>query len=60
MVARLTPDQKVACSIHVGFNPLNLNGFFFFSFFVALALLLGFFFFSFFVALLLVAVLYWM
>jgi len=20
MVARLTPDQKVACSIHVGFN----------------------------------------
>ena len=21
MVARLTPDQKVACSIHVGFNP---------------------------------------
>ena len=23
MVARLTPDQKVACSIHVGFNPPN-------------------------------------
>ncbi|KAG0588432.1 hypothetical protein KC19_2G242300 [Ceratodon purpureus] len=21
MVARLTPDQKAACSIHVGFNP---------------------------------------
>ncbi|PVH36333.1 hypothetical protein PAHAL_6G052100 [Panicum hallii] len=21
MVARLTPDQKVACSIHVGFKP---------------------------------------
>ncbi|PNT61219.1 hypothetical protein BRADI_5g12212v3 [Brachypodium distachyon] len=24
MVARLTPDQKVACSIHVGFNTPNL------------------------------------
>ena len=24
MVARLTPDQKVACSIHVGFKPPNL------------------------------------
>ncbi|CAK7338798.1 unnamed protein product [Dovyalis caffra] len=24
MVARLTPDQKVACSIHVGFNSLNI------------------------------------
>ena len=23
MVARLTPDQKVACSIHVGFNALT-------------------------------------
>ncbi|CAA7399515.1 unnamed protein product [Spirodela intermedia] len=23
MVARLTPDQKVACSIHVGFNYLT-------------------------------------
>ncbi|AES96909.1 hypothetical protein MTR_5g043010 [Medicago truncatula] len=23
MVARLTPDQKVACSIHVGFNSLG-------------------------------------
>ncbi|KAF7810044.1 pentatricopeptide repeat-containing protein [Senna tora] len=23
MVARLTPDQKVACSIHVGFNLPN-------------------------------------
>ncbi|CAK7351101.1 unnamed protein product [Dovyalis caffra] len=23
MVARLTPDQKVACSIHVGFNSLT-------------------------------------
>jgi hypothetical protein len=23
MVARLTPDQKVACSIHVGFKPPN-------------------------------------
>jgi hypothetical protein len=26
MVARLTPDQKVACSIHVGFNtPVQLG-----------------------------------
>ena len=25
MVARLTPDQKVACSIHVGFNTPNNN-----------------------------------
>jgi hypothetical protein len=28
MVARLTPDQKVACSIHVGFN-FNNTCFFF-------------------------------
>jgi hypothetical protein len=33
MVARLTPDQKVACSIHVGFNtPDPSPEFFFFSF----------------------------
>ncbi|CAN7096417.1 unnamed protein product, partial [Brassica rapa subsp. narinosa] len=25
MVARLTPDQKVACSILVGFKPPNLG-----------------------------------
>jgi hypothetical protein len=31
MVARLTPDQKVACSIHVGFNTpiLHPDSFFF-------------------------------
>ena len=27
MVARLTPDQKVACSIHVGFNALIATAF---------------------------------
>ena len=33
MVARLTPDQKVACSIHVGFNtPILSDPFFFFLF----------------------------
>lgn len=32
MVARLTPDQKVACSIHVGFNFTNLKYFFFVAF----------------------------
>jgi hypothetical protein len=32
MVARLTPDQKVACSIHVRFNPLLLFSLFFFFF----------------------------
>ncbi|OMO90881.1 hypothetical protein COLO4_18811 [Corchorus olitorius] len=25
MVARLTPDQKVACSIHVGFKSQNVG-----------------------------------
>ena len=29
MVARLTPDQKVACSIHVGFNLYELYLLFF-------------------------------
>jgi hypothetical protein len=29
MVARLTPDQKVACSIHVGFKTPISSGFFF-------------------------------
>jgi hypothetical protein len=34
MVARLTPDQKVACSIHVGFNNTpNHSGSLFFIFF---------------------------
>ena len=32
MVARLTPDQKVACSIHVGFTFMKY--FFFFFFFI--------------------------
>ncbi|CBI32989.3 unnamed protein product, partial [Vitis vinifera] len=32
MVARLTPDQKVACSIHVGFKSLNRSIFFVFRF----------------------------
>ncbi|OMP08204.1 hypothetical protein COLO4_06681 [Corchorus olitorius] len=32
MVARLTPDQKVACSIHVGFKSPIPNGFNFFHF----------------------------
>ena len=31
MVARLTPDQKVACSIHVGFKPPNYKTGSFFS-----------------------------
>jgi hypothetical protein len=44
MVARLTPDQKVACSIHVGFNP-DPTGSLFFS--VGALLLLSDFFFSF-------------
>ena len=30
MVARLTPDQKVACSIHVGFNFVVFIFFYFF------------------------------
>ena len=31
MVARLTPDQKVACSIHVGFNtPILIRNFYLF------------------------------
>ena len=34
MVARLTPDQKVACSIHVGFKPPNKpDSFLFFALF---------------------------
>ncbi|KAK8595994.1 hypothetical protein V6N12_064497 [Hibiscus sabdariffa] len=33
MVARLTPDQKVACSIHVGFKFLISGSIFYFQFF---------------------------
>ncbi|CAA6659395.1 unnamed protein product [Spirodela intermedia] len=29
MVARLTPDQKVACSIHVGFKTLSGSNFYY-------------------------------
>ena len=35
MVARLTPDQKVACSIHVGFNSQLFCFFFFYKLFFA-------------------------
>ena len=35
MVARLTPDQKVACSIHVGFNSCYPCNFFFHLFSVS-------------------------
>ena len=40
MVARLTPDQKVACSIHVGFNSLY-NRFVFYLLLLLLLLLLS-------------------
>ncbi|OMO76750.1 hypothetical protein CCACVL1_15438 [Corchorus capsularis] len=34
MVARLTPDQKVACSIHVGFKtPIQIGSHSFLKFF---------------------------
>jgi hypothetical protein len=40
MVARLTPDQKVACSIHVGFK---IFAFFFFFFYLFIYLFIYFF-----------------
>ena len=36
MVARLTPDQKVACSIHVGFNTQIRSFYFLFSLYCVL------------------------